>query len=363
MPLAERIVERRLELLKPDPGNPRLPARLAEAGETELLTFLARHYDILPLAESIANFGYFPSEPLVVIPEEEGRDPQEDDEISLIVVEGNRRLTALRGLLDEEVRRTLRPPDKWDGLAALAERNGVDESIPVITALTWSEAAPLIGFRHISGIQGWEPYPKARFIARLADEEGRDFDEVAPLVGEEVGAVRALYRNYRIVEQARGSFGIPTSEAEGLFGIFTAALNRRALREFIDAPQPGAVVRGQPPLPPDAGERFSELLSWIYGTDDDDPVIDESRDLATLAKVVAQVAALDELRASRDLELADEIAGGPGRRLTAYLRRAGNSLEAAEENIDDADEETRDQVRRCAASVKRLQAKLAEMDA
>ncbi len=363
MPLADNIVERKLELLKPDARNPRLPARLADATENELLTFLARHYDILPLAESIANFGYFPSEPLVVVPEEEGRDPQADDDIPLIVVEGNRRLTALRALLDDDIRQSLRPPDKWDGLAALANRQGVDDQIPVITALTWSEAAPLIGFRHISGIQGWAPYPKARFIARLGDEEGREFEEVAPLVGEDVGAVRALYRNYRIVEQARDSFEIPTSEAEELFGIFTAALNRRALREFIDAPQPGRVVRGEPPLPETAGEKFAELLSWIYGTEDEDPVIDESRDLTTLAKVVAQESALDELRASRDLELADEIAGGPGRRLSAYLRRAASALEAAEENIEDADAETRDQVARCTASVERLAATLAALDA
>jgi hypothetical protein len=354
MPLADRIVTRKLDRLGPDPRNPRLPARLAEASDTELVTYLARHYDILPLAESIANFGYFPSEPLVVIPKEPGRDPQDEADIPLIVVEGNRRLTALKGLLEEDVRRTLRPPARWDALAGLAERIHLSDDIPVITGLDWSEAAPLIGFRHISGIQGWDPYPKARFIARLADDEDRDFDEIAPLVGEEIGAVRALYRNYRIVEQARDIFGIPTSEAEALFGTFTAALNRRALREFIGAPQPGDVIRGQSPLPQDAGDRFGELLSWIYGGDDEEPVIDESRDLKTLAKVVAVPAALDELKTSRDLELADEIAGGPGRRLSAYLRRAGNALEAAEENIEDADDDTRPQVERCAVAVARL---------
>ena len=91
-------------------------------------------------------------------------------------------------------------------------------------------------------------------------------------------------------------------------------------------------------------------------------MISESRDLGTLAKVVAQEPALDELRASRDLELADEIAGGPGRRLSAYLRRAGKALEAAEESIDAADDETRNQLDRCAAAVERLKTKLAEMD-
>src|SRR5262245_20649142 len=129
MPLADRIVDRPLGLLRPDPRNPRLPARLAEATDTELLTYLSRHYDVLPLAESIANFGYFASEPLVVIPAEAGRDPQQEADIPLVVVEGNRRLTALKGLLDEEVRRTLRPPARWDALAALAQRNGLSENV------------------------------------------------------------------------------------------------------------------------------------------------------------------------------------------------------------------------------------------
>lgn len=359
MALGTEIVSRPLALLRPDPQNPRLPARLHDAADTELLSYLARHYDVLPLAESIANFGYFASEPLVVIPEEPGRDPNLEEDIPLIVVEGNRRLTALRALLDEDVRRTLRPPARWDALAGLAQRNGLSTDVPVITAQNWNDAAPLIGFRHISGIQGWEPYPKARFIARLADDEARAFDEVAPLVGEEESAVRALYRNYKIVEQAREQFDIPTSDAESLFGTFTAALNRRALREFIQAPQPAQVVQGREPLPAEAAGPFRELLSWIYGTDDDEAVIQESRDLTTLAKIVAVPAALEELRASRDLELADEIAGGPGRRLTAYLRRAGNALEAAEENIDDADEETPGQVERCVLSVGRLRDALA----
>jgi hypothetical protein len=85
VPLADHIVTRRLELLAPDPRNPRLPARLADASDTELVTYLARHYDVLPLAESIANFGYFPSEPLVVIPKEPGRNPEDDPELPLIV--------------------------------------------------------------------------------------------------------------------------------------------------------------------------------------------------------------------------------------------------------------------------------------
>ena len=354
MPLSDQIRNRSLQYLHPDPRNPRLPERLAGVtDDLELLVFISQHYDVLNLADSIATFGYFPSEPLVVVAADGSTDIERED-AELIVVEGNRRLAALKGLLDEGVRNHLRPPDRWDGLAARAAETGLTDSIPVIGATEWASAAPLIGFRHISGVEAWDSFNRARFIARLVDEEEQEFDRVASLVGVEPGDVRMMYRNFRIVEQARTELDISTTEAQELFGIFTAALNRRALREFIGAPSTGAVEAGARPVPPDRADELQELLSWIYGSHEEDPVIDESRNLMALARAVSSEPALQELRRSRDLELADEIAGGPGFRLSAYLRRAQRALEAAEEDIGLADAEARDLVADCLAIASRM---------
>ena len=63
-----------------------------------------------------------------------------------------------------------------------------------------SKVAPLIGYRHISGIQPWEPFARARFVTRLVDDQGLPFEEVAELVGVDMSQVRSFYRNYSMLE-------------------------------------------------------------------------------------------------------------------------------------------------------------------
>jgi hypothetical protein len=323
-----------LAKLELDPQNPRLPAKLRGASQIELLDYIARHYNAISIAESIARFDYFPSEPLVAL-RIEGSE-------NLRVIEGNRRLTALKGLTDPSVRERFKNQTRWERASERAAARRLRTDVPVLVAEAWDDAAPLIGFRHISGITEWEPFQKASFIARLVDGEERPFDEIAELVGEKEPTVRTLYRNYSIVEQARDYFDLPiASTAEELFGTFTAVLNRRALREFIGAPQPAQVRAGKWPLPKAKKREVSDLLSWIYGDGDDEPVIDETRDLGDLARIVESEEGLAELRASRDLDAADTAAGGPGERLRERLESARTALRAAVRSIksagDDAD--------------------------
>ena len=89
MALAETVTFEKLEDLHPDPQNPRW--RHEQRGrltDDELLVFIASSDEPIVVAESIARHGFFGSE-LLVITEEDGR---------WIVLEGNRRLTALLGL-------------------------------------------------------------------------------------------------------------------------------------------------------------------------------------------------------------------------------------------------------------------------
>lgn len=336
-----------LEQLHLDPENPRLPFELRGSEEAKLYPYIARHYDAITIAESIARFSYFPSEPLVTLRDENG---------ALRVIEGNRRLTALKGLTDPEVRATFRSRARWERAAARAESN-LPAKYPVLIAETWEDAAPLIGFRHISGIEEWDTFQKAEFIARLVDAEKRDFEEIAELVGESLASVRTYYRNFSIVEQAKTRFELPVAaNAEQLFGTFTAVLNRRALREFIGADQPAQVQPRQWPLPDSRKDDVAELLSWIYGDGENEPVIDETRDLGDLARIVESPEGLAELKASRSLDAADTASGGPGERLKKTLSSAANALESAQRSTEIAgdDEELDELVLRCVAATRAL---------
>ena len=71
-----------------DAKNPRLGRETSARAPREIIQYLFDHDKALEVAESITHRGYFPNEPLLAI-EESGR---------YVVVEGNRRLAALKAL-------------------------------------------------------------------------------------------------------------------------------------------------------------------------------------------------------------------------------------------------------------------------
>jgi len=79
----------------------------------DLAVHLELGFDALTVAESIASHGFFGSEPLIVI--------ANGSIDKWIVVEGNRRLTALLGLVDPAVREQFANPTPWDSLAGSSE--------------------------------------------------------------------------------------------------------------------------------------------------------------------------------------------------------------------------------------------------
>lgn len=81
--------------LRFDPENPRLPSNIDGHSEQAVLAWMLEDATVLELLGSIGEVGYFPGEPLLVVPAADGNDVY-------IVVEGNRRLSAVKLLLNPE---------------------------------------------------------------------------------------------------------------------------------------------------------------------------------------------------------------------------------------------------------------------
>ena len=124
--LSSQIEYEPLERLWLDQINPRLTEdeQTAVTDHLTLLKLMDRQYDPLTIAESIAEHGYFASEPMIVL--DEGDD-------KLTVLEGNRRLTALKGLADPEVSKHFKDPGRW---AALREAAELPSEVPLLRAET-----------------------------------------------------------------------------------------------------------------------------------------------------------------------------------------------------------------------------------
>lgn len=347
MAIADKIEYVKLDRLLLDPENPRLGRSLADRSQEEMLRYIERRYDPITVARSVATHGYFPSEPLIVIPAEGGK---------FTAVEGNRRLVALKLLSDEAARATLgRRRREWDKLAERAELPA--RGLPVVKVESREEVAPIIGYRHIAGIEEWEPYPKSVFIAQFIDKEGLSFADVAELVGESEGDVRASYRDYSVVEQAREKFGLDTSRVESKFGVFTRAMESAPLRNYIGAPTPGAVRGGYWPMPSTKAGQAAEVFSWLFGDSNNDPVVSDSRHVPDLGKAIRTEEGLETLRVTRDLDAALEAAAGSRTRLLSRLSRANNALQAARQDIGSysKDAEVRAAVEACVSSAAELE--------
>ena len=318
-----------LSTLRLDPHNPRLPAEIQGQGQEDLAVHLELGFDALTVAESIASHGFFESEPLIVI------DGDVDGE--WIVVEGNRRLTALLGLVDPGVRAQFANPGPWDALAVRAKVQATD-LIPVVVLPNRATATPIIGFRHISGILQWQPYAQARYIARLVDEEEMSFADVADMIGIDRTKVGNLYRDQAIAKQAR-TLGIETGPLEDAFSLLTVAMSTPKLRAHIDAPLGSKASPEQSPIPTEKAAQLQELITWIYGDGETEPVIGESREISKLGNVVASEAGLGALRSGASLEAAvqkvKDAELNPRQRLLTRLKAGRNSLTSALDDLSD----------------------------
>lgn len=297
-----------------DIENPRIPESCRGFNQNQLLLFIANNYNAVTVAKSIARHSYFPSEPLIVLEEGETR----------VVVEGNRRLTALKLLLHPELREGLDSRDEWD---AIVPTHALPTEVPVILVSNRREVAPIIGYRHISGIQPWDPYSKARYIASQKDS-GLTFEQVATEVGEKENEIKASYRNYRIIRQANES-GIETEDAIAEFGVFTKAMQTKGIRDFIGVPAPKD-VNEEDPIPAENLSQLREFMGYVFG---EEPIIEDSRQLTQLGQILASEDGLRSLRETGDLEQADISSGGPLERLVNRLNSALTNLRAARVDI------------------------------
>lgn len=320
----------RLKTLLLDAENPRLPASMQGEDQESLAVNMEIGFEAFVVAESIALNGYFNSEPMIVV-----RAPEPNDK--WIVVEGNRRLDALLGLARPELRREFPDPDRWEALARRANIT-LETSVPVVVARNRRDVVPIIGFRHISGILQWQPYAQARYVAKLVDEDRMSLAEVAKMIGLDRTRVGNLYRDQAIARQAQ-ALGIETGPLESAFSLLTVAMGNVQLREHIQAPLGSRLEPGENPVPADRVRELRELVTWVFGDGETQPLVSESREISQLARVVGNPVGLKSIRGGDTLEAAlqkiQDAGADPRTRLMKRLDVAKRSLVAAADDLPD----------------------------
>lgn len=168
--------------LQLDPENPRIPPTPAPMEQRELIAELVKHDNVLDLMKDIAEDGYAPIESLIGM-RENGKQ---------IVLEGNRRLAALKLLLSPDTA----PPEALRQVRSYAETTDTNDikKVRVIFAPSREAAAKLIMQKHTRNqVEGWGPVMQARFYRKLADG-GLSPAEMAKRYGGTPGDVAGFLR-------------------------------------------------------------------------------------------------------------------------------------------------------------------------
>lgn len=314
--------------LRLDPQNPRIPESLRSNRQTDLAVVLEMGFDAFSVAQSIADFGFFQGEPVLAIPSEE---PE-----VWTVVEGNRRLTALLGLASKAVREEFAEPDKWEALAVKARLDG-SEPIPIIEHVSREATHVEVARAHVVGKLQWQPFMQAKFIAARV-EEGRAISEVAELIGVTKSKAADLYRDQAVVAQAQ-TLGLATSEIEKAFSLLSVAMGITKLRDHVGAPLGSRLTPGADPIPAEKANELGELMGWIFGNEEREPTISDSRQMSQLGNVVASEVGLASLRAGLTLEEAKQKVSAAGmdprERLLNRLGAGKNALLHASDDLSD----------------------------
>lgn len=175
-----------------DPKNTRIPADRRSENQRQLLHELLQHEDVRGLASSIAKLGLFPNERLVVVSSGQRR---------FIVLEGNRRLAAIRLILTPELAPTDALVKYFRALSAQADLAALGK-IEVAVVPSRIAAAPIIAALHTGDSKRrWSSLQQARFYRELVDE-GQTPAEVADELGIAIGQVRSYLRTEQLYRLA-----------------------------------------------------------------------------------------------------------------------------------------------------------------
>ena len=293
----EKITTKKVADLSFDLKNPRLPEfdLTDNSEEVEVIRVLWEAMDVRELVMSIAASGFFRHEP-VIVAQEDGK---------AIVIEGNRRLAAVKLLLTPALAKTL----KVDIPVITDEAREALKVLPVVLG-TREDAWRYLGFKHVNGPAKWSSYAKSRYIADVHRNFVVKLEDIAKQIGDTHKTVQRLFRGLKVIEEAERLKVFSREDRwrnHFAFSHLYTGLDYDGISTFIGLRPETA--EDQEPVPIEKKEELGELCLWMYGSkrEKKPPVIEtQNPHLRQLDAVVGNKEALAALRDGETLAYAFE---------------------------------------------------------
>ena len=320
----ETVIRMEVSSLTFDRKNPRLVdyGLKDNSTEAEIIEVLWNAMDVRELVMSIAASGFFSHEPITVA-NENGKN---------VVIGGNRRLAAVKLLLDPELTPKLSPnvpqistDAKWD-----------IRELPAVIS-TREKSWRYLGFKHVNGPAKWSSYAKSQYIANVHRNYGVPLEDIAKQIGDTHRTVKRLFRGLMVIEQAEDMKVFHREDRwhkHFSFSHLYAGIGYDGIGSFIGLRDENE--EKEEPVPVEKKNELGELCLWLYGSKKESkrPVIGTQHpDLRYLNAVVADREAIAALRAGSELSRAFEISRTASSVFEESLHTAKKELERAHSQL------------------------------
>uniref|UniRef100_UPI0031014B11 hypothetical protein n=1 Tax=Neorhizobium sp. EC2-8 TaxID=3129230 RepID=UPI0031014B11 len=308
-----------------DPLNPRLGrGNTGPAVKQSTIMGLMRDWTLDELAVSFIESGFWPQEALLVVREKlYGKDV-------LVVVEGNRRLAALKFLkraadgekIDrrwKEIVEEIPPP------AALFDR------VPYIEVSSRKDVEAFLGFRHVTGIKEWKPAEKAEYIAKLIEGSKLTYAQVMRKIGSKTPTVRQNYISYRLLLQMEEQDTISIEHVEEKFSVLFLSLRTEGVQKYLHIDIMAEPNDARTPVPVEYLKQMSNFALWLFGSETRAPIVRDSRQVDQFGQILLSTKAVEYLeKTSRpSFETAFSLAGGDEPEIIRLVDEAAFNVAAA----------------------------------
>jgi hypothetical protein len=238
-----------------DAKNPRLAGTIdAEVKEPDILRTLWTEFAVDEVAISIAHNGFWAHEPILATKEDN----------KLVVIEGNRRLAAVKILRDPKARASLKATDLPEISKADIERLN---TLPVVTC-SREEVWQYLGFRHLNGPQNWRSFAKAEYIAQVHNQFGVPLATIAKQIGDQHSTVQRLYHGLMVLRQAEEANLFDQADAykeHFSFSHLYTGLEYPGIAGYIGLKEERDYDE-KDPVPKAKLKNLGNLLMWLYGS-------------------------------------------------------------------------------------------------
>ena len=330
MAIDEELQKTTLDQLYLDAKNPRLGLHDSDVDlPQEDILDMMHSWVLDELAVSYLESGFWTHEALLVVEETLYGQPH------FVVVEGNRRLAALKYLhaahYGEDV------PRKWQTLvqnAQVSEKHfqKLFDEVPYILVDSRREVDEFLGFRHVTGIKQWHPEQKAQYIAKLIDERDMSYEEVMQKIGSRTPTVRHHYISYRLLLQIDGNVSDFSFEnAAGRFSVMYLSLRTQGVKNYLNIDLLADKHAAKIPVPQTHLDALANFALWLFGNQNQDPLFTDSRRVNDFGKILESHQAVQYLEENKDPKFnhAWELAGGDELEIAQLVNEAATNVKLA----------------------------------